>query len=63
MVKELRPAIVMLLLFTLITGVIYPLVITGNSTSGFPEASERQSYHPGGKTLGLGINRSTVRPD
>lgn len=33
---QLRPALVALLLFTLITGVIYPLVVTGVAQAAFP---------------------------
>jgi len=36
MIKQLRPAIVIFLLMTLLTGVIYPLVVTGIAQSVFP---------------------------
>ncbi|MGH6881943.1 MAG: potassium-transporting ATPase subunit C, partial [Hypericibacter sp.] len=36
MLKELRPALLLLLLLTLITGVIYPLGITGLAQALFP---------------------------
>jgi K+-transporting ATPase ATPase C chain len=36
MIKELKPAFLMLLLLTLLTGVVYPLVVTGISQVAFP---------------------------
>ena len=36
MSKELRPAIMMLMLFTLIPGIAYPLAMTGIPSSSFP---------------------------
>jgi K+-transporting ATPase ATPase C chain len=36
MFRELRPAVVMLGLFTIITGLIYPLAVTGFAQVMFP---------------------------
>ena len=36
MVSQLRPAFLMLLILTVITGLIYPLVVTGISQVVFP---------------------------
>jgi K+-transporting ATPase ATPase C chain len=37
LIRQLRPAIVALVLFSLLTGVVYPLVITGIAQVAFPE--------------------------
>ena len=37
MISQLRPAFFMLLIFTVITGVIYPLVVTGIAQVVFPK--------------------------
>jgi K+-transporting ATPase ATPase C chain len=36
---ELRPALVLLLAFTVLTGVLYPLVVTGAASALFPNAA------------------------
>ncbi len=36
MISQLRPAFLMLLIFTVITGVIYPLIVTGIAQVAFP---------------------------
>ena len=36
MVKQLRPALFMLAILTLLTGVIYPLLVTGIAQLAFP---------------------------
>src|SRR5262245_36990887 len=38
--RQLRPAIVLLILFTLLTGVVYPFAVTGVATVLFPDAAE-----------------------
>ena len=52
MKQHLRPAIMLLLLFTLITGVLYPLVVTGIAQAIFPHQANGSLMEKGGKPLG-----------
>src|SRR5258706_1093210 len=53
MISQLRPAFFMLLLFTIITGVIYPLVVTGIALVVFPhQANGSLIMTKDGKALG-----------
>jgi K+-transporting ATPase ATPase C chain len=52
MFTQLRPAIVSLLLFTLITGVIYPLVVTGIAQGLFPSQANGSLILKDGKAVG-----------
>jgi K+-transporting ATPase ATPase C chain len=52
MIAQLRPAIVMLLLLTLITGVIYPLAVTGIAQVIFPHQANGSLILKDGKAVG-----------
>ena len=52
MLKQLRPAIVALLFLTLITGVIYPLVVTGIAQVVFPKQANGSLIMQDGKAVG-----------
>jgi K+-transporting ATPase ATPase C chain len=48
----IRPALVLLLLLTLITGVAYPLVVTGIAQAAFPTQATGSLLIKGGKPVG-----------
>ena len=52
MVSQLRPAFLMLLILTVITGVIYPLVVTGIAQVVFPHQANGSLIDIDGKTYG-----------
>ena len=52
MLRELRPAFSLLLLFTLLTGLAYPLVVTGISQVTFPLQAEGSLIERSGKIVG-----------
>jgi len=52
MLKELRPAIVMMVLFTVLTGLAYPLAMTGVSQLLFPRQANGSLIEKDGKTIG-----------
>jgi len=55
MLKQFRPAIVSLLLLTLITGVIYPLVVTGIAQVVFPAQANGSIIVKDGKAVGSAL--------
>jgi K+-transporting ATPase ATPase C chain len=52
MISQLRPALFMLLIFTVITGVIYPLVVTGIAQVAFPHQANGSLIVIDGKVYG-----------
>ncbi|MBS0519778.1 MAG: K(+)-transporting ATPase subunit C [Proteobacteria bacterium] len=52
MLKELRPAIVMMVLFTVLTGLAYPLAMTGLAQLAFPRQAKGSLIEKDGKVIG-----------
>lgn len=50
--KNIRPALVLLALLTIITGLIYPLVVTGIAQAVFPSRANGSFIQSGGKIRG-----------
>jgi K+-transporting ATPase, C subunit len=50
--KQLRPTLVTLILFTIITGVVYPLLVTGIAQLVFPEKANGSFIKKDGKSVG-----------
>ena len=52
MIKELRPALILLIALTLLTGLAYPLAITGLAAIIFPYQSQGSLIERDGKVIG-----------
>lgn len=52
LLRQLRPAIVMTLLLTLIAGIIYPLAVTGAAQALFPSQANGSLVYVNGKPVG-----------
>jgi K+-transporting ATPase ATPase C chain len=55
MVSQLKPAILVLLVLTIITGVIYPLTVTGIAQIVFPTQANGSLIVTDGKTIGSSL--------
>ena len=55
MLSHLRPALVSLGLLTVITGVVYPLIVTGIAQAAFPRQANGSLVQQGGKEVGSSL--------
>jgi K+-transporting ATPase ATPase C chain len=52
MISQLKPAVIILLIFTVLTGIVYPLVVTGIAQLVFPAQANGSLITSNGKTVG-----------
>jgi len=64
MLSEIKPAILITLIFTVITGLIYPLAITGLSQALFSHQANGSLITAGGKVIGSSlIGQNFAKPE
>lgn len=55
MLKELRPAIIVFVLLTVLTGLVYPLGMTGIAGTLFPQQAQGSLIEKDGRVIGSGM--------
>jgi potassium-transporting ATPase KdpC subunit len=62
--KELKPAILVTIVFTILTGIVYPLAVTAAAKAMFPRQAGGSMIERGGKIIGSGlIGQNFTRPE